>query len=106
SQGEKRAMYLLNVIFKIEAYLNIGEEVLFIVDDIADSFDYRNKYAILQYLKDISSTQSFNQIILTHNYDFFRTVQGRVFHGRSLRENCFMAIRKDGDITLEVYGHN
>lgn len=106
SQGERRAMYLLNVIFKIEAYRNLSDDVLFIIDDIADSFDYRNKYAILQYLKDISETPLFKQIILTHNYDFFRTVQGRIFHGSSRRSNCFMAIRNGDNIILEAYGHN
>jgi hypothetical protein len=50
---------------------------LFIVDDIADSFDYRNKYAIIQYLLDISDGADFKQIILTHNFDFFRTIRNR-----------------------------
>ena len=46
SQGEKRALYLLNIIFEIEEIKQRGEDVVFIVDDIADSFDYKNKYAI------------------------------------------------------------
>jgi hypothetical protein len=106
SQGEKRAMYLLNVIFKIEAHKQSGQEVLFIVDDIADSFDYKNKYAILQYLKEITEVSTFYQIILTHNYDFFRTVQSRLIPGSSVRSNCFIAQRIINEISLEVYGHN
>ena len=47
SQGEKRALYLLNIIFDIEKIKNSGRKVLFIIDDIADSFDYKNKYAIV-----------------------------------------------------------
>jgi hypothetical protein len=31
---------------------------LLVVDDIADSFDYKNKYAIIQYLKDIAEEES------------------------------------------------
>lgn len=77
SQGEKRAMYLLNVMFNIEARKKEGRKTLFIIDDIADSFDYKNKYAILQYLKDISNEPLFYQIILTHNFDFFRSIQSR-----------------------------
>jgi len=105
SQGEKRAMYLLNVIFKIEAYQSSSQEVLFIIDDIADSFDYRNKYAILQYLNDVSEETNFSQIILTHNYDFFRTVQGRIFPGAFVRTNCFLATRENNNIELKIYGH-
>ena len=47
---------------------------IFVVDDIADSFDYKNKYAIVEYLTDILTEPFFLQIILTHNYDFYRTV--------------------------------
>lgn len=75
SLGELRALYLLNIIFEIEARKKEGKETIFIIDDIADSFDYKNKYAIIQYLEDISKNPLFAQIILTHNFDFFRTIQ-------------------------------
>lgn len=77
SQGEKRALYLLKIIFDIEARKD--KKTLFIIDDIADSFDYQNKYAIIEYLKDISENQNFYQIIMTHNYDFYRTVKSRIY---------------------------
>ena len=51
SNGELRALYLLNIIFDVEARKKNDIETLFIVDDIADSFDYKNKYAIVEYLK-------------------------------------------------------
>ncbi|MBK3519411.1 DNA replication/repair protein RecF [Carboxylicivirga marina] len=54
STGEKRALYLLNVIFEIEARKKDENECILVLDDIADSFDYKNKYAIIEYLKDIS----------------------------------------------------
>lgn len=78
SNGERRALYLLNIIFEIEARKKSGTKTLFIVDDIADSFDYKNKYAIVEYLDDILQEGDFCQIILTHNYDFYRTVSKRL----------------------------
>lgn len=77
SQGERRAKYLLNVIFEMEGRRD-DPAALFIIDDIADSFDYRNKYAIIEYIKQMSEHSRFYQIILTHNYDFFRTVVSRL----------------------------
>jgi hypothetical protein len=87
STGEKRALYLLNIIFEVQARRESNIPTLFIIDDIADSFDYKNKYAIIEYLKDISEYPEFYQIILSHNYDFFRTVSGRLDMGRKQKLN-------------------
>lgn len=78
SMGEKKALYMLNVIFEIEARKGLSSHTLIIIDDIADSFDYKNKYAIIEYLKEIIEDNSFFVILLTHNFDFFRTVQRRL----------------------------
>ena len=78
SNGERRALYILNIIFEVEARKSEGMSTLFIIDDIADSFDYKNKYAIVEYLSDILVEPNFRQIILTHNYDFYRTVWKRL----------------------------
>ena len=51
SQGEKKALYVLNILFEIEVRKKAKQDTLLIVDDIADSFDYKNKYAIIPYLK-------------------------------------------------------
>jgi ABC-type molybdenum transport system ATPase subunit/photorepair protein PhrA len=98
SQGERRALYILNIIFEIRARKNSGQKTLLIIDDIADSFDYKNKYAIVEYLKDISEDNNFFQIILTHNFDFFRTIQSRgvVSYGQ-----CLISSKTDSGITLE-----
>lgn len=106
SQGEKRAMYLMNVLFNIEAKRKENAETLLIIDDIADSFDYKNKYAIIQYLSDIHKDNSFKQIILTHNYDFYRTIQSRLLDGTNKRDCSFMALKNDDEITLIGTGHN
>lgn len=104
SNGEKRALYILNLIFEIEARKRGGQITLFVIDDIADSFDYKNKYAIIEYLKDIGDNQKFRQIILTHNFDFFRTVQSRIIGNADQRENSFIAQRNDGEIILSSAG--
>lgn len=105
SQGEKRAMYLMNVLFNIEAKKKENTKTLLVVDDIADSFDYKNKYAIIQYLSDIHKDSSFKQIILTHNYDFYRTIQSRLLDNTNKRDCSFMALRNDDEITLIGTGH-
>ena len=78
SHGERRALYILNIIFEVEARKSLQIPTLFVVDDVADSFDYKNKYAIIEYLSDIIAEPYFRQIILTHNYDFYRTVWRRL----------------------------
>jgi len=78
SQGEERALYLLNILFEVKSRKQSHQEQLFIVDDIADSFDYKNKYAIIEYLEDNSKEMGIYQIILTHNFDFFRTINSRI----------------------------
>ncbi len=97
SAGEKKALYVLNILFEIEVRKQAGQDTLVIVDDIADSFDYKNKYAIIQYLMDISENSHFKQIILTHNFDFFRTVQSR-FVGYG---SCLMASKTASGVALE-----
>lgn len=97
SNGEKRALYLLNVLFEIEARIIEGKEILLIIDDIADSFDYRNKYAIIEYLKDITEKGLFKVIILTHNFDFYRTVACRI----NLKTTSHFSIKSDKEIRLE-----
>lgn len=98
SQGERRAFYILNVIFEIQRRIKDNQETLIIVDDIADSFDYQNKYAIVQYLYDIAQNDLFKMIVLTHNFDFFRTIQSRLsIH----RDHCLMASKTHTGINLE-----
>lgn len=96
SQGEKRALYLLNFIFDVEARKLANQKTLFIIDDVADSFDYKNKHAIVQYLGDLTKTDIFFQIILTHNYDFFRSIALNFIH----RNRCLMTSRDSSEISL------
>lgn len=102
SRGEKRAFYLLNVIFEIKSRQIQNKETVFIIDDIADSFDYKNKYAIVQYLNDLNKDKNFYSIILTHNFDFYRTITSRLGITRDCKKH---AIRTPDGISLikEVY---
>lgn len=78
SLGEKRAFYILQNLFEIESRKTLDTETLIICDDIADSFDYKNKYAIIEYLADLIGYDKFILLILTHNFDFYRTVASRL----------------------------
>lgn len=97
SNGEKKALYILNVLFEVETRKSSGRATLFVIDDLADSFDYKNKYAIIQYLKEMSEEPDFRLILLTHNFDFFRTLESRAVVGY---DRCFMAQKGESKVVL------
>ena len=99
STGEKKAFHILNMLFDIEVRRAAGQQTLLVVDDIADSFDYKNKYAIVQYLSDLAEDQHFKLVILTHNFDFYRTIESRRL---VQRKNCFMVSKTAVGVTLEA----
>ena len=74
-----------------------NRETLFVIDDIADSFDYKNKYAIIQYLKEMAEQHNFRLILLTHNFDFFRTLESRAVVGY---DGCFMSQKSETKVIL------
>ncbi|WP_322038036.1 hypothetical protein [Burkholderia cenocepacia] len=92
SQGERRALYILNILFEIETRRKQGATTILVIDDIADSFDYKNKYAIIEYLKDISASGQFLCLFLSHNFDFYRSISGRL----GLRRDCKLHATKTG----------
>jgi hypothetical protein len=105
SQGEKRALYILNILFEIQSRQKQGGFTILLVDDIADSFDYKNKYAIIEYLQDIVHSGNFYCIFLSHNFDFYRSISGRL----NLRRDCKLLASKSGrKLTLkqEKYSNN
>ncbi len=101
SNGEKRALYLLNILFEVNAREILNKDVLLIIDDIADSFDYRNKYAIIEYLYDIVEISKFKVIILTHNFDFYRTVASRL----DLPKTSHFVVKTENSIKLKHGGY-
>jgi energy-coupling factor transporter ATP-binding protein EcfA2 len=102
SQGEKRALYILNVLFEVEVKKQQAVPTIIVIDDIADSFDYKNKYAIVEYLQDIAGIDIFHLFSLTHNFDFHRIISSRV---GVKRKNRLMATRcvDTTDISQERY---
>ncbi len=103
STGERRAYYILNMIFQILVAQKEGNEKLLIMDDISESFDYKNKYAIIEYISDIASftnasgQKTFKVLVLTHNFDFYRTLASRI----TKRGNSFIAYSDEGEIKFE-----
>lgn len=103
STGERRAYYILNMIFQILVAKKQGKECLIVLDDISESFDYRNKYAIIEYISDISDytdangEKLFKVLLMTHNFDFYRTVASRI----TKRGNSFIAFSDSGEIKFE-----
>lgn len=93
SKGEQRAFYILQFLFEIESRKHLSQETLLILDDVADSFDYKNKYAIIEYISELYDNQTFKSIILTHNFDFYRTIASRLH----LNKNAVFMATKDNN---------
>jgi hypothetical protein len=73
STGEKDSLWILNILFDIQKELGTGKPLTIVLDDVADSFDYKNKYALIMYLNDLVQDPLNQIIVLTHSFDFFRT---------------------------------
>ena len=91
SKGEQRAYFILQFLFEIESRQDADEITLLVFDDVADSFDYKNKYAIIEYIRDLHKSDKFKSLILTHNFDFYRTIASRL----TLHKFSYMATRDD-----------
>ncbi|GGH14815.1 hypothetical protein FAZ19_07160 [Sphingobacterium alkalisoli] len=91
SRGERRAYFILQFLFEIESRKSSAVEQLLVFDDVADSFDYKNKYAIIEYINELHLSNTFKILILTHNFDFYRTISSRL----NLYRQSSMAIGDD-----------
>lgn len=102
SEGEKKALYMLSVIFDVERSKRLKGPKLYVFDDVVDSFDYVNKYSFIEYLRDFVDSDDAYAILLTHNFDFFRTVASRL--GSEFgRQNCLIAEKSaSGKIELKM----
>lgn len=74
SESERKSLMFLHLLYAIECARINNKKTTIIFDDLFDSFDYKNKYAILFYLAEILQDNNFNLIFLTHNFDFFRSL--------------------------------
>lgn len=102
STGEARALYILNIMFGTYTRWKSRKKTLFVFDDMADSFDYKNKFAIVDYLQEITVPEDSNflAIVLTHNFDFLRTIESRQICGS---HQCVLAFKKNNEILLERF---
>lgn len=94
SKGEQRAYFILQFLFELESRKANTDVNLLILDDISDSFDYKNKFAIIEYIKDICQLDNFRTIILTHNFDFYRTIASRFSLHKSV---VYMAVKNENN---------
>ena len=99
SRGEKRAFIILQFIFDMESRKTLNQETLLIMDDIADSFDYQNKYAIIEYIRDLADLPTFYSILLTHNYDFYRTLSSRL----NIKQENMLMVEKNISHTISFH---
>ncbi len=74
SGGEKRALYILQILFEIEARKRSNETQLLVFDDISDSFDYKNKHAIIEYLNDLQECGQFKLLVIKDSISFTETI--------------------------------
>ncbi|KZB63123.1 hypothetical protein AUP42_01645 [Thalassospira lucentensis] len=102
STGEGRALYILDIMYEVYVRWKDRIKTLFVFDDISDSFDYKNKFAIIDFLEDVTKSEdnSFLAIVLTHNFDFLRTIASRQI---CPAHQCRLAFRSDSGISLEQF---
>ncbi len=78
STGEVRALTILHFLFDLNISIKKNNETFVILDDVVDSFDYKNKYAMIEYISELSSENNIICWVLTHNFDFFSSCKYRV----------------------------
>ena len=105
SSGEYRALLILNLLFEIESKKNMWPDgFTLLLDDVADSFDYKNKYAICRYIEELFKDRNIQIIVMTHNFDFYRCCS---FFLSKISHKSLVASRlRRGGIELKNAGHN
>lgn len=75
SSGEKRALAFIH--FYMDIKLSNNDEKIIIIDDGAEAFDYAYKYSFIEYLLELSEEPNTQLVVLSHNFDFVRTLSSR-----------------------------
>lgn len=83
STSEQRSLYLLNIMYKISLINPEDKSITLVFDDIVDTFDEINQSAIAYYL-DLLEKRKYKFIVLTHNYNFFKTLKNKLYLKQSL----------------------
>jgi hypothetical protein len=81
SSGEKTTLNIIK--FIVEYISNKENNPIIILDDIVETFDYSNRYAFIEYINDMVK-DGVTLIVLTHNFEFYRTLSSRVSELRKL----------------------
>lgn len=90
STGEIRAYNFLNFIIETEAMRTRGVPFTIVLDDVAESYDYKNKYGIINYIQSLQDDPNIQLIIMTHNFDFYRSI---ILAFGERNANCFFAYK-------------
>ncbi|NIZ19527.1 hypothetical protein [Entomospira culicis] len=84
SEGEFTILKMQELM-RLNKYTEAVHPSYVIIDDIVDSFDYGSKHAVIEYLiylaekkRENTNQPLFYLILLTHNYDFYRSVYSRL----------------------------
>jgi hypothetical protein len=102
SSGEKSTLKILDFMFMYNNIkLNAGsdEKVLIILDDIVETFDYRNRAGFLQYIHTLIADKNNELIILTHNYEFYERVYKAMDMNRLISLVAYT--KKNGNVFIE-----
>ena len=75
SSGERAALNIISFIVEYEA--NKNNNPILVLDDLVETFDYANRHAFIEYIDDLTK-DNVSIIILTHNYEFYRTLGRRI----------------------------
>ena len=102
SSSQLRAVFLLDVVFQTERFLESNTPGLLLYDDISDSFDYTNKNCIMEYFRDLSQRNGRHcMVFLTHNFDFYRLFANRI----SDRSHAYFAAIENGKLEITEGGY-
>lgn len=99
STGEIRAYNFLNFIIETEAMRTRGVQFTIVLDDVAESFDYKNKYGIINYIQSLQNDPNIQLIVMTHNFDFYRSI---ILAFGERNADCFFAY-KDNLNNVQLY---
>lgn len=94
SSGERTALNIISFIVEYEA--NKNNNLVLVFDDLVETFDYANRHAFIEYIDDLIK-ENVSIIILTHNYEFYRTLERRIPQLEKLS-----AYSKDGKVYVEA----
>lgn len=93
SSGEKTALNIVGFIVEYEA--NKKNNPILVMDDLVETFDYANRHAFIEYINDLVINKT-SVIILTHNFEFFRTLSSRI-----PKLDTLSAFSKNGHVYIE-----